>query len=109
MRLGVIVNSDKSRLPMSSEISARELAKLITEEHGQGIKASCCGVWTEHKGAPAVALEIDVGGGFVPAVRINGKCHTTILVGPFTLQSRPSYLSTLMLHCDNYFILREPN
>jgi len=94
---------------VESSVTAIELAKLITAEHGEPIRAYCCGVWVEHTAGAATPLEIDVGGGFVPAVRIHGKCHTTVLIGPFSLESRPSYLSKLMVYCDNYFILRELN
>ena len=103
------MNGDKVRMGVASDVAAKDLARMISEEHGQKFKISCCGVWTEHRGAPAIPLEIDIGGGFVPAVRITGDCHTTVLVGPFAVNSRPSHLMSLTLFCDNYFILREPN
>ena len=92
-----------------NSVTARELARLIAAEHGEPIRAYCCGVWVEHIGGPATPLEIDVGGGFVPAVRVHGEDKTTVLIGPFTVETRPSHLSKLMLYCDNYFVLREWN
>jgi len=90
-------------------LSALDLARLIAEEHGQPIRANCCGVWVEHTAGAACPLEIDVGTGYVPAVRVHGKFRTVIFIGPFSLEQRPSHLTKLAFYCDNYFVVREMN
>lgn len=92
-----------------SPVTARELAALITGEHGEGFKVNYSGQWEDHVAGSAVPVSVDIGDGWQPAVRITRECHATVLIGPFSLATRPSHFTKLMVYCDTFLLMSEPN